>query len=160
MQLFQQQTESELYPREDAEVKTLQAALQAARDRLTPVAQAWKTYCAEHCDETISIPFSRQKQRLYDRFCDASLDVDEAEIALQPVMAAAIQRAKALWDEKIRQEFLDDLPAIEAFIDLLARYERTVTEAELAGVSGVLDVGKTFLTADEVATRLVYAKQQ
>jgi hypothetical protein len=150
----------ELYPARDPEVVRLQAALDAARTEAEPATKAWHEYCEAHMDDPISVPFSRQKQRVYDRFCDASWSIDDAEAALHPVMDAATQRAKVLWDDRIRQQFLDDQPAIEAFIELLAAYEATISEAQAAGVSRMLNVPNVFLTAREVAERLAYAKKE
>ena len=69
-------------------------------------------------------------------------------------------KATAAWDAIIRQQFLDDLPAITALIELLRRHEETVVLAQAAGATRTLNVAHTFLTADEVATRLAYAKGQ
>jgi hypothetical protein len=151
--------EIELVPAKDPDVVRLQAALQAARDLAAPAAQAWADYCEAHRDDLHGIPFSRTKQKLYDRFGDTAEAVDDAEAVLAPVLEQATKRAKALWDEKIRQEFLHDLPAIEQFITMLAKYEETVIAAELAGVPHVLNVQNVFLTAHEVSERLAYAKK-
>jgi hypothetical protein len=149
-----------LYPANDPHVIACQGALHTAREALAPVAQAWKDYCAARADENRSVPFSREKQRLFDQFTDASWAVDDAEAALKPVLDAAMQRATTAWDEMIRQAFLDDLPTVEAFIELLRRHEETVVLAQAAGVSHTLNAPMVFLTHAEVRTRLEYAKNE
>jgi hypothetical protein len=159
--IFEQTTtDRDLYPARDPDVIRLQAVLGEAREALAPAAQAWKDYCAARADDNRSVPFSRVKQHLFDQFTDASWAVEDAEAALRPVVDAAMARATAAWDDRIRQAFLDDLPAIESFIELLRRHEETVMLAQAAGVTHSLNAPMVFLTSQEVATRLQYARTQ
>ena len=152
--------EAELSPRQDPAVIQLQAALDNARRALEPAQKAWNDFCARHADESVSIPFSRQKQRLYDTFCDRSLDVDEAQATLTHALEAATAKGTAAWDDIVRQQFADDQSTIAAFIEVLEKHEATLTGAQAAGVRHALNVPMVFMTAGELRTRLAYARTQ
>jgi hypothetical protein len=145
MQLFQPtETDIDLHPTKDPEVIRLRDALAATRRAAEPAAAAWKAYCAEHCDDPISVPFSRQKQRLYDKFSDTAWDLDDAEAALQPVLEQATRRAEAAWNDRIRAEVIIDAPIVPAVVAMLKKYEALVAEANAAGVSKVFSVSTVF----------------
>lgn len=159
--IFEQTPATEtLYPYQDPEVLRLEIVLREVSELAQPAAQAWSNYIVAHCDEPVSFPFSRQKQRLYDAVQDTSEALAVAEAAYTFALDAATAKATALWNDRIRQQFLDDLPVIETFIALLEKHEQLLIEAQTAGVTRSLNVPMVFVTSQEVRTRLAYARGQ
>jgi Tfp pilus assembly protein FimT len=152
-------TDSDLYPRQDPEVIRLHAEVQEARQQAAPAAgEAARLWRQDNCQGTHPAPDS-DYWAAKKTANDLSQVLERAEAAHTLALTAATAQARRAWDEKIRQQFLDEQPAVEAFIELLATHERWVAEAGEAGVSGVLNVPQVFLTHTEVMGRLDYAQR-
>ena len=151
--------DTELYPRQDPEVIRLQAEVREATTQAAPAADAaallWRTENRQGVNPPVDSDYWVAKRTANE----TAQALERATAAHALAFDAATQRARAAWDEKIRQHFLDDSPGINAFIAMLNIYERLVIEAGEAGVSGVLNVLQVFLTQTEVTGRYDYARR-
>jgi hypothetical protein len=152
-------SDTELYPRQDPEVLRLHAEVQEARRQAAPAAAAasrlWSQDNCQGSNPSLASDYWPAKRTANE----TAQALERATVAHTLALDAATQGARAAWDAKIRQEFLDDGASIEAFIAMLEKYERLVGEAQDAGVPNIGNVALTFLTATEVRGRYEYARR-
>lgn len=162
MQMFDETTatETEWYPDKDPQVVQLEAVLREAQAQAAAAQQSLTDYDALHGGEPVGRGYLRHRQRVLDTRDDADWAEKEAHAALGHAWDAANEKAKELWNARIRQQFRDDIQKIEAFIVTLQEHENTLLAANTAHVRDMLKVPVLFMTAEQVRGRLAYAKGQ
>lgn len=146
-----------LYPRQDEEVIACHTVASEARLKANEAAAAWRQYGIDHIGDVNGCPFPKDKQQLYDSAAETEQAALEAERAHAQALEAATARATAAWNDRIRAELLEDEHIVQAFVDLLRKFEGKAMEANAAGCHA-FRLSENFLCADEVAERFRYAK--
>lgn len=153
-------SDTELYPRQNPEVMRLDHEVREAVTQAAPAAAAARRLWEQDNRGGSNPPPDSDYWVARRAENETNQVLERARAAYAFALEAATTQARQAWDEKIRQHFLDDSPAIEAFIAMLDKYELLLTEAGDAGVAHVLNVPRVFLTQTEVSGRYEYAQRQ